>query len=311
MLSADAGVTVADALRDAAGRLAAAGLEDARREARLLVATALDADLAAVVGYPERRLGAAQSHRLAALVERRAAREPAARLLGRREFWSLDFAVSPETLVPRPDSEAVVDAVLAALPQRRAPLRILDFGTGTGCLLLALLSEYPAAVGVGVDIAAGAAVTARTNACALGFGSRASFLVGSWGDAIAGGFDVIVANPPYIPSGAIGELAPEVALYEPRAALDGGDDGFAAYRALLPQAGRLLRPGSVAVFEIGAGQGEMVSAIATASGLAVSAIRHDLAGIARCIVAGKPATEMSQPSGTAVKKTIGMPSVPV
>jgi release factor glutamine methyltransferase len=276
--------TVGAALTAASAALAAAGIEAARREARLLIATALATDLSGVVGFPERRLDAAEASRLAGLVARRAAREPAARLLGRREFWSLDFAVSPETLVPRPDSESVIEAALAEISDRAAPLRLLDLGTGTGCLLLALLSELPAATGIAVDIATGAAATARDNACALGLDGRAGFLVGSWAAAIAGEFDLIVANPPYIASGAIAALEPEVARYEPRAALDGGPDGLAAYRALAGELPRLLAAGGRAFLELGAGQADAVTAVMEHAGLRRRALRRDLGGVVRCLV---------------------------
>jgi release factor glutamine methyltransferase len=277
--------TIAAALDHAVRRLTAAGIDEPRREARLLLAAALRCDATAVIGYPERRLTAADEATLAGLLSRRAAREPAARLLGRREFWSLDFFVSPDTLVPRPDSETVIEAVLAAIPRRDAALRLLDFGTGTGCLLLALLSELPAASGIGVDLAPGAVATARKNALSLGLADRASFVVGSWGEAISGAFDVIVANPPYIVSQAIDGLAPEVARYEPRLALDGGFDGLAAYRLLAPEAARRLRPDGIAVFEVGAGQATRVAEEMRQAGLKVCGTRRDLAAIERCIVA--------------------------
>jgi release factor glutamine methyltransferase len=276
--------TVGEAVSAASAALSAAGIEDGRREARLLVATALATDLSGVVGYPERRLDAAEASRLEALLARREAREPAARLLGRREFWSLDFALSPETLVPRPDSESVIEAALAEITDRAAPLRLLDLGTGTGCLLLALLSELPTASGVGVDIAAGAAMTARSNAAALGLGGRAGFVVGSWGAALAGTFDLIVSNPPYIASDAIAALEPEVASHEPRAALDGGPDGLAAYRALADQLPRLLAADGLVVLELGRGQAEPVATLMSQAGLGRRALRCDLGGVARSLV---------------------------
>lgn len=280
--------TIATALREAASRLAAAGIDEPRREARVLLAAALQADSTAILGYPERELAADEAARIADLVGRRVAREPAARLLGRREFWSLDFKLSPETLVPRPDSETLVEAALAAIPDRTAPLRLLDFGTGTGCLLLALLSELPAATGIGVDIAAGAAAAACENAAALGLGDRAAFFVGKWGDAISsGGFDVIIANPPYIRSDAIAGLAPEVARHEPRRALDGGADGLVEYRLLAPDIRRLLSTAGVALLEVGAGQAGSVATTAKRAGLEVHDIRRDLSGVERCLLLRK------------------------
>lgn len=192
--------TAGDAVADVAMRLAAAGIDEARREARLLVALALGVEPAVVLGFPERPIDAAAQERLNALTARRAAREPYARLAGRRQFWSLDLEISPDTLDPRPDSETLVEAALALLPDRAAPLRILDFGTGSGCLLLALLSELPNAVGIGIDILPGAVATARRNATALGLAERAFFAAGSWGETISCRVDVIIANPPYIPS---------------------------------------------------------------------------------------------------------------
>lgn len=278
-------VTAGEAVSAVARRLAAGGIAESRREARLLVALALDVEPGVVLGYPERPLDAATQARLAALTARRAAREPYSRLAGRRQFWSLDLAISPDTLDPRPDSETLVEAALALLPDRAARLRILDFGTGSGCLLLALLSELPNAVGVGIDILPGAAKTARRNAAVLGFADRALFVVGDWGETIFGRADVIVANPPYIPRAEIDALAPEVARYEPRLALDGGTDGLAAYRELAPVTRRLLAADGIALFEVGAGQHEAVARLLGDSGLALQSVKYDLSGVARCVVA--------------------------
>jgi release factor glutamine methyltransferase len=276
--------TVAAALAGAIRALAAAGIDAPRREARLLLATALGVDATAILGNPDRAVGSAEGARFAALVERRAAHEPTARLIGHREFWSLDFALSPATLVPRPDSETVIEAVLAQIGERGAGLRLLDLGTGSGCLLLALLSELSAATGIGIDVAPDAVSTARRNARSLGFGDRADFVAGAWAGAIVGQFDVIVANPPYIPSGMIAGLTPEVARHDPRRALDGGPDGLDSYRVLAPEIGRLLRKGGVAVFELGAGQSAAVAALMQHAGLEIVEARRDLAGIERCLV---------------------------
>jgi release factor glutamine methyltransferase len=282
------GDTIGAAVAEAAARLAAAGIVEARREARLLAALALGVDPAVAWGFPERRLDESPRQRLAALVARRAAREPLSRLRGTREFWSLDFALSPDTLDPRPDSETLIEAALALLPDREAPLSVVDFGTGSGCLLLALLAEFRNALGVGVDIRPGAAAVARRNAETLGLGARARFVVGVWDATILGPADVILANPPYIPSKEIETLAPEVARFEPRQALDGGPDGLAAYRVLVPASRRLLSPGGVALFEVGAGQAEAVARLAARYGLRVRAVRCDLAGIERCVAVGHP-----------------------
>jgi release factor glutamine methyltransferase len=281
---AAADATVASSLAEAAGLLAAAGIEEPRREARLLLAAVLTVDTAIILGHPDRVLGRSERTRFAGLLARRAAREPSARVLGRREFWSLDFALAPETLIPRPDSETLVEAALANISGRSAALRLLDLGTGTGCLLLALLSELPAAIGIGIDLVPNAAVTARRNAVALGLAGRSRFIAGSWGTAIMGRFDVIVANPPYIASAAIAALAPEVAQYDPRVALDGGTDGLDSYLALAPDLLRLLSESGVAVVELGAGQAEPVAAIMRQIGLVTEEICRDLAGIERCLV---------------------------
>jgi len=296
--------TVGSSLAEAEMLLAGAGIEEPRREARLLLASALSVDTASILGHPDRLLEQSEHARFAALLARRAAREPTARVLGRREFWSLDFALTPETLVPRPDSETVVEAALAKINNRRAALRILDFGTGTGCLLLALLSELPAATGIGIDFAPKAALAARRNASALGLAGRSQFVAGSWGAAIAGRFDVIVANPPYIASGAIAGLAPEVARYDPRIALDGGTDGLDSYRALAPDIVRLLGDDGLAVVELGAGQAESAGAIMRRAGLAIAAICNDLQGTERCLVLRKAVWPPADWAAKA-KKTIG------
>lgn len=276
--------TIGSALARSRAALHAAGIDSAALDARLLVAASLDASIETVIAWPERMLPAAAADRLEALLRRRVAREPLAYILGRREFWSLDLAVTSATLTPRPDSETLVAAVLDALPDRQATLRLADFGTGSGCLLLALLSELPAASGVGVDIDMAAAEVARSNAARLGLEPRAHIVQGEWGRSLVGPFDIIVSNPPYIVTGELAALAPEL-RYEPRLALDGGADGLAAYRALVPDAARLLRPGGLLALEIGAGQAAAIEALLAASGLAPLGVRRDLAQIERCVLA--------------------------
>jgi release factor glutamine methyltransferase len=252
-----------------------------RREARLVVAAALGVDPAQLLGWPERAVAEEAHRRAREFVRRRAAGEPLSRLRGTREFWGLSFELSPETLDPRPDSETIVAAALEAVPDRAARLRVLDFGTGTGCLLLALLSELPNAHGIGLDRAPGAARTARRNAAALGLASRASFLVGDWAAAISGRFDLIVSNPPYIARGDIAGLAPEV-QHDPLLALDGGSDALDAYRRLAPEIARLI--GGTAVLELGAGQAGSVGSIMRDAGLDVRGTRPDIHDLERALI---------------------------
>ncbi len=277
--------TIGAVLGAAAARLKAAGIEAPLREARLLLGHAAGLGQGTLIGWPERGIDAAAADRFQALVERRLAHEPVARILGHREFWSLDFAVTAATLDPRADTETLVEAVLAQLPDRQAPLRIVDFGTGTGCILLALLTELPAGYGIGVDRSAAAARVAAGNAAALGLGARTDFVVGDWAGAIGPGIDVVVSNPPYIPRAEIAQLDPEVARFDPHAALDGGADGLDAYRRLVPESARILRPGGLAAFETGAGQARVVAALCRAAALQPVEIRADLAGIERVVVA--------------------------
>ena len=275
-------------LREATARLAEAGIDGAAREARLLLQAAADLPIATQIAFPERAVEASASARLQELVARRARREPMAHILGRREFWSLTFKVTADTLDPRPDSETLVQAVLNQVPDRSASLRLVDFGTGTGCLLLSLLHELPHATGLGVDLSERALAVAEENAQALRLGARASFRLGNWDQGIAPPFDIVLSNPPYIPSGDIAALQPEVASFEPRRALDGGADGLEAYRQLAPAAGRLLPPRGLAAFEVGFGQADSVSAIGQAAGLRHVTTAHDLGAVQRCLLFRKP-----------------------
>jgi release factor glutamine methyltransferase len=272
--------TLGAAVTDATARLAAAGIDDARRVAGYLVRHALGIAVPALEAT--RSLDEQERSRLETLVCRRATREPMAKITGAREFWSLPFRVTGATLDPRPDSECAVETALA---HARGARRILDFGTGTGCLLLALLSELPDAHGIGVDSSTAALEVAAANAAALGLADRVRFVAADWGRGIAGSFDIIVANPPYIPSREIVGLAPEVARHEPRAALDGGHDGLDAYRALAPHLVRLLQCDGTAVLEIGLHQADSASAILHDAGLAVRSHAYDLGGRVRCLVA--------------------------
>jgi release factor glutamine methyltransferase len=295
-----AGPTIDAARRALTARFAAAGLVSPELDARLLVGAALELDLTGLVSQGRRVLSADEERRLAALADRRLRGAPVARILGVKEFWGLPLKLSAETLVPRPDTETVVELALqclrgddlAAAGLRKRPsgsgLRIADLGTGTGAILLALLSELPGAFGVGTDISLGALCTARDNAIALGLTDRAGFVACSYASALSGPFDLIVSNPPYISSGEIADLAVEVREHDPRRALDGGPGGLDAYAALIPEAAPLLRPGGALVLEVGQGQAGDVEAFMAKAGLTEEIPpRGDLAGISRAVMGRK------------------------
>lgn len=272
--------------------MAAAGIESARADARILVSEATGIDRAILIGRSDLDLTDEQIADVQALTARRAQHEPIALILGSKEFWSLDFKVGPATLIPRPDSETLIEAVLDARPDRSRGYRILDLGTGSGCLLLALLSELPNATGLGIDASQGALDIAQGNAEALGLAGRAAF---AWGDWISnldpdrdGPFDIVVSNPPYVTKPDWEQLADDVRLYEPRTALVGGLDGLNPYRAFGPHLPRLLTSDGLFVCEIGAGQAGEVGEILAESGLTVLGARRDLAGIERCLLATRP-----------------------
>jgi release factor glutamine methyltransferase len=271
-------VNVSAAVTLIARQLEAAGVEQPRREARILLAAALRTDAAGLLGIATIDPGIFEP-----LLARRKAREPLAYITGRREFWGLDFAVSPATLIPRADSETLIEAALAAFPSRGAVQTILDLGTGTGCLLLAALHEFTHAFGVGIDLSPAAAKLARANATQLGLASRAIFFAGNWAEALHAKFDLILSNPPYIPGAEIARLMPEVAKFEPAQALNGGPDGLAAYRAIIAGLAALLAPGGAAILELGIGQSQQVAALAAQHGLS-STTRADLGDIPRALV---------------------------
>lgn len=216
------------------------------------------------------------------LIQRRAAREPVGRILGQREFWGLPFLLSPATLEPRPDSETLIEAALDAQPDRIAVRKILDLGTGTGCLLAALLMEYPEAEGIAVDQSAEAAATARQNFERLGLGERSHVLVGNWAEGLSGQFDLIISNPPYI--GLDEVLAPEVSRHDPATALFAGHDGLSAYREILPGLTTLLNKGGFVVLEVGVKQSALIIALGHEAGLTHIVTRPDLNGIPRAVV---------------------------
>ena len=277
--------SVGAALRRGAARLRRAGVEAAARDARLLLAEASGQDRARLIAFPERALSARELAAYEAFLTRRARREPVSRILGRREFWSLDFAVTADTLDPRPETEVLVETVLARLPAPGADLRILDLGCGSGCILLALLTALSGAQGLGIDSSAAAVEVARGNAEALGLERRAAFRIGDWAAGLGGTWQAIVSNPPYIVESEIEDLAPEVRGYDPHPALSGGPDGLDAYRVLLPQAVRLLAPEGLLALEFGAGQADAVQGLAEAAGLKVEDRIRDLAGRERCLIA--------------------------
>lgn len=274
-----------EALILARTRLEAAGVASARLDSRLLLAETLGLDPHVLFAYPEKEMTPAQEEAFAEFLKRRAAREPVSHILGRREFWSLPFIVTNAVLDPRPDTETLIEAVLEQIPDREKPLRILDLGTGSGCILLTLLSEYPSAKGVGVDISEAALKIAKKNASHLELDGRADFIHGRWTENIEGAFDVIVSNPPYIPDGEIDNLEPEVALFEPRLALSGGVDGLDCYRLLAPGVFSLLVPGGVAAFEIGIGQSKDVEDLLIKAGLQPLPAKRDLSAVIRVVMA--------------------------
>jgi len=267
-------VTVDEAVQ----RLKAAGVDNPRLDARLLWEQADRIEKSALVAY-----GRCEAI-FDGLVARRIAREPLAYVTGHREFWSLDFAVGPGCLIPRPETETLIEQGKMLFKDRTAPLAILDMGTGSGCLLIAALSEFPNAHGVGIDLSPDALQWTERNLSAHKLRDRASLLETGWIEEASPGFDLILSNPPYIPTADIDTLEPEVRDYEPRAALDGGPDGLDAYRALTRRIAHLLKPSGHAILEIGIGQADAVAALAAAGNLQVVRIATDLAGIPRAIV---------------------------
>jgi release factor glutamine methyltransferase len=287
MTTLASGVSVETARRSLAQKFRQCGIETPELDARLIVGHALGLDHAALTAASRRVLTTAEADALLALQARRLAREPVARILGRKEFWGLPFKLNGETLVPRPETETVVEAALAAIDdedRRSHALRIADLGTGSGALLLALLSELPSACGIGTDISAGALGCARDNAAALGLAGRAAFVACDYASALDGPIDLLVANPPYVARGDFAALPGEVRDFDPRRALDGGPDGLDGYRAIAADARRLLAPAGVLVLELGFGQLSTVTSLLPAAGLAPAAMRQDLAGVVRALV---------------------------
>jgi len=270
----------------------AAGLDSPELDARILVGHALALDHAGLAAASARILDARERATIAAFADRRLAREPVARIVGSKEFWSLKLRVDPTTLVPRPETETIVETALAAIDtggSRLRPLQIADLGTGSGALLLALLAELPNGFGIGTDASIGALRIARDNARRLRL-PRATFVACDMSAALGGSFDLIVSNPPYIASGNIAALAPEVRDYDPHAALDGGTDGLDYYRAIAAAAPALLKPAGSLIVELGEGQAPAVAALFAAGGLQSSPPRADLGGVPRALLASRATT---------------------
>lgn len=283
---------LAELLRSAAEYLRLAGVPDAMADARILASATLELSREDMLREPQREILSEARAAFEAAIRRRCDREPVGRILGRREFRSLDFILGPDTLEPRPDSETIVDAAVAYGTRLTNSARVLDIGTGTGCLLLAVLNELPGSHGVGVDIATGAVETAAENAGCLGFSGRAEFLCSNWTDATVGRFDLVLSNPPYIETAAIATLAPEVSRHDPARALDGGADGLEAYREIAGRLGHCLSPDGVAILEIGATQRDAVSDIFAARGFGLVESRDDYGGHPRGLIfAAEPVPE--------------------
>lgn len=269
---------------DVRKRLEAAGVDTPVLDARLLLEAGAGVSRLDIVTDPRRPVDEAQAQAVRALTARREAREPVSHIVGRKHFWTLDFAVDANVLTPRPETEFVVEAGLQELLPADAPFRILDLGAGSGAIILTLLKERANARGVAVDISAAALDVVRANAEQLGVADRLELSQADWAAGIEGRFDLVVSNPPYIPTAEIESLAPEVARYEPRLALDGGADGLSAYRIISSALPRLLKLGGAFALEVGLGQAESVVALVEAAGLSTAEPRRDLAGIPRVVV---------------------------
>ncbi len=289
-----------DIVQIAQQRLKEAGVDDPQFDTRLLAAHALSCNRMQIMMQAERIMTAEEIAAVYRLIDRRAAREPVARIIGEREFWGLPIALNEATLEPRPDSETLVEAALtkmegltssaklsaeAMAKTKSLALNILDLGSGSGCLLLALLSKWPNATGLGIDISPRAVEQARINAERLGLADRAAFRVNYWLEGLGETFDVIISNPPYVASGDIPNLMPEVRNFDPHEALDGGADGLDVYRFLIPQLPLFLNPNGFAIFEVGQGQAEAVCGLFRGAGFANVATHTDLGGVMRCVAA--------------------------
>ncbi len=277
------GATIEEALRDATHLLRQAGVDGPRQDARLLLATLFDGNREIIIREPEMPLDDDQLNRYREMVDRRVRREPVSHILGVREFWSRDFVVNPHVLDPRPDSETLIEAVLDQTKNNAGFKRMLDLGTGSGCLLLTLLAELPGATGVGVDQSEDALAVAKENAQRLSLEPRAEFVKSDWFSAVQGQYDLILSNPPYIETEEVRVLQPEVTQYEPLAALDGGPDGLACYRHIISKLSLYLRVGGYTIFEVGQGQADTVASYLEDMNFIQVEIHEDLASIGRCV----------------------------
>jgi len=276
--------TVASLLAEAIKQLH--GIEGARLDASVLLAEVMKIGREQLIMYPEQLVSPSQQDVFQEFIARRAKKEPVAYIIGKKEFWSLDFIVTSDTLIPRPDSETLVEAIVQTR-QDSNNLTIADMGTGTGCLLISLLKHLPMATGVGIDVSRAALMVARENAIRHEVNNRSIFIESDYWEAVTGSFDIIVSNPPYIPAGDLAGLMEEVKGYEPVGALVSGHDGMDAYRAILEKLPEKLNKKGMAVFEVGQGQAEPLSQMLIQCGLKEVEVRHDLAGIARCVMAKK------------------------
>lgn len=273
--------SVREALARGVARLQTAGIESARLDGRILLSEAL-----CVASYDQlpAECAPAQITKFEALIARRAAREPLAYITGRKEFWSLEFEVGPGVLIPRPESETLVEEALRQFPDPEAPVRVLDIGTGSGCLIAAFLKERPNAFGLGSDSSQAALAYARRNASKHGLGDRCQF---ETSPGVAREFDLILANPPYLTDEEFQASPPEIRKYEPQEAFVAGADGLTGFRFFLPIVVRCLAPGGTALLEIGLGQADKVTRIVMDAGLEVRRAVHDLSAIPRCLAIGR------------------------
>ena len=275
-------------IKDAIDRLARTSVDNPALDARLLIGHVLGLDRAALLAQSARALTNDEEKACHALLDQRAAGKPVSRIVGKREFWRLPFGLNKATLDPRPDSETMIEVLVSLWKtgwgKKEKNERILDLGTGTGCLLLSLLHERPNATGLGVDVTDDAVTQAKKNADALDFEKRATFVQSDWFQNVTGTFDIIVSNPPYIETNTLQTLQREVRLFDPTKALDGGDDGLTPYRLLIPQLARFLNLGGLAAFEIGQSQADAVAAMLQNNNFTTITKHKDLSGIVRVVM---------------------------